>query len=219
MGLSDMHRYGGQSGFRHVYSVRPTNPTGLEPFWKERKRLPLHVNTEDAAIQTVFWSRDRTSFTIYNFCRNFLVALLISRGTRCSLNTCFSQERQKILVICRPCIAIIIGIGREDGKEWDTRVDLQRLLEYNCWDCVRQFEVATSQMPLLESFGLQDQWVEQLEIQQLALEMMNRENQNRRRGAGAICSLPSSRDGRHGGVVAEDRTAEGNQRECQDIVV
>lgn len=63
---------------------------------------------------------------------------------------------------------------KDDHKEWDLKVELPRLLAYNCEDCVRQFEVATAQRKLIPEFNLTEQWEEQLDIQRMALEMMTR---------------------------------------------
>jgi uracil-DNA glycosylase len=63
---------------------------------------------------------------------------------------------------------------KEDGKEWDTKEELHRLLEYNCWDLVRTFEAAEVQRGLIPQLGLQRQWEETRERNWLALRMMRR---------------------------------------------
>ena len=38
---------------------------------------------------------------------------------------------------------------KEDHKEWDAKGDIESLLVYNCWDCVRTFEVCSVQRSVL----------------------------------------------------------------------
>lgn len=63
---------------------------------------------------------------------------------------------------------------KEDGKEWDVKGDLKRQLVYNCEDCVRTFEAATTMRQVIQQLGLERQWEETRERHWLALRMMNK---------------------------------------------
>jgi DNA polymerase I-like protein with 3'-5' exonuclease and polymerase domains len=61
---------------------------------------------------------------------------------------------------------------KDDEKDYNT-ID-ERLLSYNCEDCVRTFEIATNQLKYIESVGQQDQMRFKMQTNQLCLRMMNR---------------------------------------------
>lgn len=63
---------------------------------------------------------------------------------------------------------------KDDGKEWDLKGTLEDLLNYNCMDCIRQFESGTMLRGLIPQLKQDEQWVETLERHELALDMMNR---------------------------------------------
>lgn len=63
---------------------------------------------------------------------------------------------------------------KEDGKEWNTTGELADLLYYNCWDCVRTFEIITTLIQLIEQLGMAHQWEETQARALLALRMMLR---------------------------------------------
>lgn len=63
---------------------------------------------------------------------------------------------------------------KDDGKEWNLKGSLEQLLVYNCEDLVRTFEAAEVLESQLKSNDLWTQWQEQLELNELALDMMER---------------------------------------------
>lgn len=63
---------------------------------------------------------------------------------------------------------------KDDGKEWDLKDDLNRLLEYNALDCLRTWECAESLRELIVAMGMQSQWEERLWVNNFCLRMMNR---------------------------------------------
>jgi uracil-DNA glycosylase len=63
---------------------------------------------------------------------------------------------------------------KDDGKEWDTKGDLKQLLEYNCIDLIRTFEVAQSQRQLIASMEQTEQWEIKKYQYDLSLRMMDR---------------------------------------------
>jgi uracil-DNA glycosylase len=63
---------------------------------------------------------------------------------------------------------------KEDHKEWDMKGTIEDLLEYNALDCLRNFEINTELRSLIPKMGQSEQWKEEMEKNQLALEMMNR---------------------------------------------
>lgn len=63
---------------------------------------------------------------------------------------------------------------KDDGKEWDTKGTLNQHLIYNCDDLVRTFEAATVLEHTLKSAGLWTLWQERLDLNTLALDMMER---------------------------------------------
>lgn len=63
---------------------------------------------------------------------------------------------------------------KEDGKEWNTSGELADLLLYNCWDCVRTYEVITTLAALIPQLNLSSQWEETKARASLALRMMLR---------------------------------------------
>lgn len=63
---------------------------------------------------------------------------------------------------------------KDDGKEWDGKGGIEKLLEYNCQDCVNTWEAAHNQKQMLRHLNLWDQWLFKKEINDLCLRMMNR---------------------------------------------
>lgn len=63
---------------------------------------------------------------------------------------------------------------KEDHKEWNLKGRIEDLLVYNCWDCVRTFEVCTSQRQTIAAAGLSEQMQLKLDIHNLCIRMMNR---------------------------------------------
>jgi len=63
---------------------------------------------------------------------------------------------------------------KEDHKEWDMHGTIERLLNYNALDCLRNFEVNEELRRLIPLMGQETQWEEELEKNDLALEMMTR---------------------------------------------
>lgn len=63
---------------------------------------------------------------------------------------------------------------KEDHKEWDMRGTIEDLLSYNCMDCDRNFEVNTVLQGLIPRMGMETLWLEEMEKNRLALDMMNR---------------------------------------------
>lgn len=63
---------------------------------------------------------------------------------------------------------------KEDHKEWDLSGTIEDLLVYNCWDCVRTWEVAENQRTLLKHLGMESQMAWKMRINDKCLRMMNR---------------------------------------------
>jgi DNA polymerase I-like protein with 3'-5' exonuclease and polymerase domains len=63
---------------------------------------------------------------------------------------------------------------KEDHKEWDLRGTIEDLLVYNCWDCVRTFEVGESQLKVMDDSGLAAQMRLKMKTAELCLRMMRR---------------------------------------------
>lgn len=63
---------------------------------------------------------------------------------------------------------------KDDGKEWDVKGSLEQLLLYNAEDNLRTLECAMVLIALIEKAGMKELWLERLELNDLALEMMNR---------------------------------------------
>lgn len=64
---------------------------------------------------------------------------------------------------------------KEDHKEWDlAHGDVGTLLRYNAEDCVRTYEVCTTERKLVVQFGLSEQWEWMRKKRDLALRMMVR---------------------------------------------
>lgn len=63
---------------------------------------------------------------------------------------------------------------KEDGKEWDTSGTIEELLLYNCEDCIRTWDCASTQQKLLDHFKMQEQWAFKMRTNELCLRMMQR---------------------------------------------
>lgn len=63
---------------------------------------------------------------------------------------------------------------KEDHKEWDLKGRIEDLLVYNCWDNVRTFEVAQSQLTVVDQANLRDQMKLKMKTADLCLRMMRR---------------------------------------------
>lgn len=63
---------------------------------------------------------------------------------------------------------------KDDGKEWDLKGDLPRLLGYNALDNIRTWEVAEAERELIPQMGLSEQWEERKWVNGFCLRMMQR---------------------------------------------
>lgn len=63
---------------------------------------------------------------------------------------------------------------KEDHKDWDRLGDLQRLMDYNCLDNLRTWEIDDSQQQYVKHLGQEPQVKFKMEINDLCLRMMNR---------------------------------------------
>ena len=63
---------------------------------------------------------------------------------------------------------------KADGKEWDVKEEPKKLWDYNGLDCLRQYEVGTVLRDLIPKMDQEQQWIETLERNALALRMMRR---------------------------------------------
>jgi DNA polymerase I-like protein with 3'-5' exonuclease and polymerase domains len=63
---------------------------------------------------------------------------------------------------------------KEDHKEWDMSGTIEQLLLYNCMDCVRTYECATTLRALIVQLKQTEQWKLKMQINDLCLRMMNR---------------------------------------------
>lgn len=63
---------------------------------------------------------------------------------------------------------------KEDHKEWNLSGTIEDLLVYNCWDCVRTFEVCSVQRDVLRQEGQEEQMRVKMQINDLSLRMMKR---------------------------------------------
>lgn len=63
---------------------------------------------------------------------------------------------------------------KEDAKEWDMKGSIEDLLLYNCWDCVRTWEIGAVQRALVVQMGQEWQMSLKMRIHELCLKMMNR---------------------------------------------
>lgn len=63
---------------------------------------------------------------------------------------------------------------KDDVKDWGKITNLQSLLDYNCIDCMRTFEIAVNQKALIESLGQEEQMKFKMETNRLCLRMMYR---------------------------------------------
>ena len=63
---------------------------------------------------------------------------------------------------------------KDDGKDWDLKGDLKQHLDYNIEDLFRQYECGTVLQNLIKRAEMEHLWAERLEVNQLALSMMNR---------------------------------------------
>jgi uracil-DNA glycosylase len=63
---------------------------------------------------------------------------------------------------------------KEDHKDWDKLGDLQRLLDYNCIDNLRTWEIDDSQRQYIKLTGQEEQMRFKMQTNDLCLRMMNR---------------------------------------------
>jgi hypothetical protein len=63
---------------------------------------------------------------------------------------------------------------KDDAKDWSKLGDIKTLLEYNCIDCMRTYEIGINQMAYIEQYGQQEQMRFKMETNRLCLRMMNR---------------------------------------------
>ena len=102
---------------------------------------------------------------------------------------------------------------KEDHKEWDARGDIESLLVYNCWDCVRTFEIAEVQRQVLAQTGQEPQMALKMRIHDLCLRMMNRgvliDSERRKRISGELMSALTGLEEQLEYIVPQDLIAPG----------
>lgn len=75
---------------------------------------------------------------------------------------------------------------KEDHKEWNLKGRLEDLLVYNCWDCVRTFEVCETQRRIVAQSGMVEQMALKMRIHTFCLKMMKRGTNFDRKRRGEI---------------------------------
>lgn len=85
---------------------------------------------------------------------------------------------------------------KEDAKDWDRVGDLKRLMDYNCIDALRTWEIAEAQQSYIRSIGQEAQMAFKMQTNHLCLRMMNRGVliDKKRRGS-MIYDLETARSG------------------------
>lgn len=63
---------------------------------------------------------------------------------------------------------------KEEAKDWNTIGDLKKLLDYNCTDNLRTWEIAEAQKHYIKSIGQEQQMDFKMQTNHLCLRMMNR---------------------------------------------
>lgn len=63
---------------------------------------------------------------------------------------------------------------KEDHKDWDRLGDLQRLMDYNCIDVLRTWEIAEAETNYIRAIGQEEQMSFKMATNDLCLRMMNR---------------------------------------------
>jgi uracil-DNA glycosylase len=63
---------------------------------------------------------------------------------------------------------------KEDHKDWDRLGELQRLMDYNCIDVLRTWEIADAERKYIRSIGQEAQMEFKMQTNDLCLRMMNR---------------------------------------------
>jgi uracil-DNA glycosylase len=63
---------------------------------------------------------------------------------------------------------------KEDHKDWDRLGDLQRLMDYNCIDVLRTWEIAEAETNYIKAIGQEEQMAFKMATNDLCLRMMNR---------------------------------------------
>lgn len=63
---------------------------------------------------------------------------------------------------------------KDDVKNWDKLSNLQELMDYNCLDNMRTFEIAMEQLDYIRAIGQEEQMKFKMQTNRLCLRMMNR---------------------------------------------
>lgn len=63
---------------------------------------------------------------------------------------------------------------KDDVKDWDRLPNLQQLMDYNCIDNMRTFEIGMEQMDYIRAIGQEEQMKFKMQTNRLCLRMMNR---------------------------------------------
>lgn len=104
---------------------------------------------------------------------------------------------------------------KEDHKEWDAKGDIESLLVYNCWDCVRTFEVCSVQRSVLAVEKQEEQMRLKMRINDLCLRMMNRgvliDMERRKRISGELMEALHGLEQQLEYIVPQDLVAPGEK--------
>lgn len=104
---------------------------------------------------------------------------------------------------------------KEDHKEWDASGEIESLLVYNCWDCVRTFEVADVQRAVLQQTNQVEQMALKMRINDLCLRMMNRgvliDIERRRRISGELMEALHGLEKQLEHIIPQDTVAPGEK--------
>lgn len=153
--------------------VRP-NGKELENFWplsQEKElfrllfRLLRHPNIRWVGqnfAYDIFCVEDLTAIRLPTFFDTMLAHHLLFPGTPKTLEYLSS-------LYCK-----YYWFWKEDGRDWDLKVDLKSHLTYNCQDCVNTFEVYEELSRLIILLKMEGQWEKRKAHLALAHRMMNR---------------------------------------------
>jgi len=154
--------------------IRPINRAAFEPYWEPKEEVALLKETSKLIRNPkVLWVGQNFNYDCH-YIRDFLGADPSSYEDTMLMHHLLFPGTQKDLGYLASLYCRHYWHWKEDSKDWDLKMDLPQLLQYNATDCIRTFEVWEELHKLHKQLDLHPLWERRRQHLALARDMMRR---------------------------------------------
>lgn len=154
--------------------IRRLPGDGAENYWKEEDFVTICKSLRQLLSRPgLFCIGQNFQYDIQYIMRQIMVRPHTSMDTMLAHHVCWPTTR-KSLDILSSMYCQFHRYWKEEGRKWKDTDDPMVKWRYNCRDCVATFEVAEVLREVIQSFGLDAQFAEQMEQFELSLDMITR---------------------------------------------